>query len=62
MCHNPTAQIRLKTADQQKYAVIETAFDPLFVAFHELAGLAFVARKFKKYDKHRICSPINLVG
>jgi hypothetical protein len=47
MGHNPTTQIRLKTTDQQKYAVINSVFDPFFVAFHELAGLAFVAREFK---------------
>jgi len=29
------------------------------MAFHELAGLAFVAGKFKQYDKHPVFSPIN---
>jgi hypothetical protein len=47
MRHNPAAQIRPKTPDQQKYAVIKTALDPFFMAFHELAGSAFVVRKSK---------------
>jgi hypothetical protein len=42
---NPAAQIRLKIADQEKDAVIKPALDPLLVAFHEPAGLAFVAGK-----------------
>ena len=54
MRHNPTAQIRLKTTDQQKYAVIKTALDPFFVALHELAGSAFVVRKSKQDKKHLI--------
>lgn len=36
--------IRLKTVNQQKYAVIKPAFDPYFVASHELAGLALLPR------------------
>jgi hypothetical protein len=60
--HNPAAQIRLKTPDQQKYAIIETAIDPLIMPFHKLAGLVFVTGKSKKYDKHWIYIPINLDG
>jgi hypothetical protein len=62
VCHNPTAQIGLKTTDQQKHAVIKTAFDPFFVAFHELAGLTFVVRKFEKYNKHWICFPVDFLS
>jgi hypothetical protein len=51
--HDPAAQIRLETADQQEHAVIKTAFDPFVVAFHELAGAAFVLGKFELHDEHR---------
>ena len=54
MRHNPTAQIRLKTTGQQKCAVIKTAFDPFFLALHELACSAFVVRKSKQDKKHLI--------
>jgi hypothetical protein len=54
MRHNPTAQFGLKIADQQKYAVIKTAFDPFLVAFHELAGLAFVTGKLEQHNEHLI--------
>ena len=59
MHQNPTTQIRLQTANQQKHTGIKTAFNPLVVACHELAGLAFVAGKFKLNDKHWFVSPIN---
>jgi hypothetical protein len=59
VCDDPTARIGLKAADQQKHAGIKTAFDPFFMAFHELAGLGFVGGKFQKDNKHRICSPVD---
>jgi hypothetical protein len=40
------------------HAVIKPALEPFFVAFHELAGIPFVVRKPEKYDKHRVCSPV----
>src|SRR5262245_5137627 len=50
--HNPTAQIGLKTADQQKYAVVKTALDPFLMALHEATGLAVVVGKSMQDGGH----------
>jgi hypothetical protein len=42
--HNPTSQIGLKTTDQQKHAVIKTAFDPTNIGFAPVDLLSVVFR------------------
>lgn len=61
MRHDPTAQIRLKTVDHEKYAVVTAAFDPFGVAFHDPAGLASVAGRFEQDDEHQF-RLLDLVG
>ncbi len=57
MGDDAAAQIRLKTTDYQKDAIVESTLDPFIVALHKVAGLAPVIGKCEQYDEQRF-SPL----